>query len=126
MPATHPRKQLAEELTAALPDTWRVIPEQRSVDPQNRNVVIVKQQTLTKNPAAPNASRIIRFTLTLVSRYVDIEKAEDDLDITLPILLAAIDGIQNLRWEEAEKVAIDDTRLGYDVTVYAPTNKENL
>jgi hypothetical protein len=126
MPAGHPRKKLAEELTEALPDTWRIIPEQRNVDPQNRTVVVVKQRTLVKNPAAPNASRLVGFTLTLISRYVDTEKAEDDLDVTLPVLLAAIDGIPNLRWDEAEKVAIDDTRLGYDVTVQAPTKKENL
>lgn len=124
MAVGHPRKQLAETLRPLLPSSWRVVDSERSLDRNDRTTVIVRQREITKNPAAPKASRIVQFVLTIVSRYVGPDNAEDDLDSTVPTLLNTLDGVDGLRWDTAEKVEVGDSRLGYDITVYVTTTKE--
>lgn len=127
MPVGHPRKQLADFLTEQLPKSWRVIPEQRTFDPQNKTCVIVKQQTIARNPAAPIGVRTVGFVLTLVSRFTsEVEQIEDDLDARLPELLAVLDGAPGIQWSTATKVLVFDTYLGYDIPVEVGTAKENL
>lgn len=124
--ATHPRRQLVDTLTPLVPSTWRVIPAQRTFDSDNRTTLIVKQDGHDKPAGAVRAAVQVRFTLTLASRFIDPEKAEDDLDATVPQLLAILDSLHGITWSTTTKVAVDDTHLGYDITVQIATKKESL
>jgi hypothetical protein len=126
MPVAHPRKELVEALQGAVPASWRVVPSKRTLDLPNRTTVVVKQLAIVKTPEAPRGARSIEFVLTLVSRYLDADKAEDDLDSTTPDFLAILDQIRNLRWERAEQVVVEEKYLGVDVTVSVVTKKGQL
>lgn len=126
MATSHPRKQLADLLKSLVPSTWVIIPEQRNFDTPTATTVIVKQSEVSRLSAAQLASRQIGFTLTLVSKQTTIARAEDDLDATLPKLLDILDGIRNLGWTTATKVAVDDKHIGYDIPITILAKKENL
>lgn len=127
MAVQHPRTQLAAALRDLIPKTWDVITSERNFDAKNRTVVILKQSTVARAPGAPIGARTIGFTITLTSRFTtDLDRAEDDLDGTLPKLLGYIESIPNLKWTTATKVSVNDTYLGYDIPVEIPLKKENL
>lgn len=126
MAIAHPRKQLAEYLAEHCPKTWLIVPEQRTFDAVGKTTLVVKQQRITRTSAAPIGIRTVEFTLTLVSRFKNIAAAEDDLDARLDELLQVLDAAGGIKWTTADKVAVTETYLGYDVEVEINTTKENL
>lgn len=85
-------------------------------------VLVVKTNGFEKVPAAPQTKRIGHFTAALVSPHHDIDRAEEDLDdrleVLLPLLLTA-----GLNWTEATQVGWgrdadgNPTHLAYDINI---------
>ncbi len=94
----------------------RVIPSVRALDELSKPVLIVKTNGLRKLAQSPRSHMGGEFTLTLVSPHQDIDKAEDDLDARLELLLPGLFTF-GLSWQSADQANYDDTRLCYDITV---------
>lgn len=107
-----------EPVIAAAPglEAVRVVRTVRATDKLSKPTLIVRTNTFEKLPAAPLSSMLGRFTLCLVSPHTDVERAEDQLDdlleILLPLLLTS-----GVIWEQATQTQYDDQHLAYDITI---------
>jgi len=115
------REQLIDVLTPLMPADWRLIKYQRNIDRIDRLTLIVKQQTIEKLPQAPAGALVTSFTLTLVAPYTDPTKAEDALDAGVMDLLLGLGRMNQTSWSTASKVLVEDTYLGYDVSIKIST-----
>lgn len=105
-------------------ESIRVIESVRNVgEGTNTPMLIVKTNGLRKLPQAPRASLTGEFGLTLVSPHVDIDKAEDQLEAILEVLLPTLFTF-SMSWESADQVAWDDARIAYDITITSIYTKE--
>jgi hypothetical protein len=114
-----------EALVAATPDLAgvRVVPSVRDVGALSQPVLIVKTNSLTKLPASPRSHFNGNFTLTLVSQHQDIDRAEDQLEGLLEVLLPALFTF-SMSWESADQVAYGDSYLAYDITTNSIYKRE--
>ncbi len=124
-----PRKVLAEALKPLLPKRprrWHVEPSSRPVDVVGVPVIQIKQQGLNRDTIAPVSVWDCRLVLTLWAPQSTTEAAEDALDDDyLPALLKALETIDGVLWETADKVrSEDESRLGYDIRITIPLVKE--
>lgn len=126
MVAGVPRKVVGAALLPLLPKRWKVIDSGRSFSNLAVPVVQIKQQGLERNTIAPVRVWDCRLVVTLWAPQSTTEAAEDALDDDyLPKLLAALELIDGVLWEEATKVRSDDEqRLGYDISITIPLVKE--
>lgn len=120
------RTALIEYLTtlvAATPELEdvRVIPTIRYVGEISKPILIVKTNSFSKIAAAPRAGLLGSFTLTLVSPHQDLERAEDDLEARLEVLLPAL-FTWGLLWESADQAQYDENRICYDITTTSVLN----
>lgn len=124
MAYSHPRTVLKELLKPLLPNTWRIIPHETNPDVQNTTVVMLKQESIDRNPAAPQGAHDITFTVTIESPLEGLERAEDILDDQVNLLIHKIDDL-GIAWTTAKKVlAPSSGRLAYDITLTLTSNKE--
>lgn len=108
-----------EPIVAATPglEDIRFIRSVRAVDQLgNKPILILKTDSIEVLPEAPRSSPLGRFTLVLVSPHVDVEKAEDQLDDLLEILLPTLFGAA-VMWERATQTAYDDQHISYDISI---------
>lgn len=123
------RADLVEYLTALVPtveglEKVDVIGSVRNVgEGSNVPMLIVKTNGLRKLPQAPRSHMTGNFTLTLVSPHVDIDRAEDQLDGLLELLLPSLFN-WGMSWESADQVGWDDSRIAYDITINSIYKKE--
>lgn len=115
------RDSLIEYLRTVLDDTAgleriHLVKTPRNVDKLSRPTLVVKTDSLEKLPAAPIGNMLGNFTLGLVSNHLDMEKAEDQLDELLEILLPAL-FTHNIVWTQATQTAFDEQHLSYDIAV---------
>ena len=110
-----PRSQVAAILRPIIPRNWKIVSSDRAVDLHKFVVVQVKQRKLIRTPQAPAGAHDIEFVLTVTSPYQDIDKAEDQLDDSVNIIVHALDDA-GIKWTSADKVANDD-RLAYDIAL---------
>jgi len=115
-----------EELLPTVPALAdiRVIRSVRAVDELAKPVLIVKTDALSKLPQAPRLKFVGSFTLTLVSPKQDIDKAEDDLEARLEVLLPSL-FTWGLSWTSADQAAYDDNRICYDIRVTSIYTRED-
>ncbi|CAG7618427.1 hypothetical protein ACFPZL_01145 [Leucobacter soli] len=116
------RKQLQDALEPHLPG-MKIIPAMRNVDVPDKPFAQLALTRLERLPAAPIGKHRATFVVTVVTPLSTPQRAEDDLDTLVGDLVYAIDGIDWLDWETAEKVTYGDRHLAYDVTVHAVTRK---
>lgn len=119
------RAELAAALKPLLPSTVKIIDVPRSVDglEAKKPVVILYRESRSK---APNAigDYIDSFTVWAVSPIVDVRRGEDGLDTLLDDLLLAIDAIQWINWEQAERAVFGDQQApAYKITLSVIVNK---
>jgi hypothetical protein len=108
--------------TAGLEDV-RLIKSVRNIGALSQPTLIIKTDAFELNAQAPRSAAIGVFTLVLVSPHTDIDKAEDQLDDLLEMLLPTLLG-SAIVWSRAEQTAFDDTHLSYDIAVTALLSQE--
>ena len=91
-----------------------VIPSVRDVGELSKPVLIVKTNAFRKLPEAPRSKFIADFTLTLVSPHQDVNKAEDDLEARLELLLPHL-FTWGMSWQSADQAQFSESRLCYDI-----------
>lgn len=114
------RKDLAaylEQLVAEIEPLKdiKVVDSTRALGEITRTTLVVKTDRYEKLPEAPQ-KRQGRFILTLISKHQDIDRAEDDLDDRLEVLLPALT-TSGLIWTSAAQVGYGDSNLAYDITI---------
>jgi non-ribosomal peptide synthetase component F len=115
------RDSLITYLQTVLDDTEglgriQLVKTPRAVDKLSRPALVVKTDSLEKLPAAPIGNMLGNFLLTLVSNHLDMEKAEDQLDDLLELLLPAL-FTHNIVWTRATQVGYDEQHIAYDIAV---------
>lgn len=118
------REWLTANLKPLLPTGWKWLDSERAVDVTAAVTVQWKQRRIAPLPEAPLSHLGVEGILAVSSPRVDIERAEDDLDDAVLELVAAIQSLQGIRFTEATKVAADEQRLGYDLSLTVITNKK--
>lgn len=120
------RSELATALKAVLPTNYKFVQVPRSLDniEPGRPVVMIYRDRVEK---APNAQGVYFSTLSLwiVTPHVDEDRAEDNLDATLDVVIAALDGVSWVNWKTAERSTFGDAQApAYRVELQVATNKE--
>lgn len=97
-----PRQLLTEALTGILPADVDVIPYSHNIDAPSASTVMVRFDRATPSPAAGGA-RLYQFTLIGIAAKTTAGPADDELDMLLEDVLAAIDGASTagINWTEA-------------------------
>jgi hypothetical protein len=99
----------------------RVVPTVRDVGELSKPVLIIKTNSLSKIPQAPRAGFLGNFTATLVSPFKDLERAEDDLEDRLEVLLPLLFS-WGLVWSSADQARFDEDRICYDIHIQSVLN----
>lgn len=120
------RDVLVERLSPGIRPEWRVVKTQRTTDRIPKTTIVFRQKRITKEPAAPGASRRAYFEVVIASPLDDTGAAEERLDDEIIDFLNACDAADNVVWEEAEKGIWSDQNPApcYLVTLYITYNKE--
>lgn len=118
------RTEIAAALKPLLPKSWKIVPYGDSLDVVSNVTVMVKLTRIEKVPTAPLGAYLSHFTITVIDPSTDPAKSEDRLDDEVHALLAALDGINNTLWTQAEKVLFSETNLAWDIQAQAVTTKE--
>jgi hypothetical protein len=103
--------------TAGL-ESVRLVKSVRNIGALSQPNLIVKTDSFEINSAAPRSSAVGQFTLVLVSPHSDLDKAEDQLDDLLAILLPTL-LTHSMSWSKADQTQFDDSHLSYDIAVTA-------
>lgn len=119
------RDYLDGELTPLLPATWKLIPNQRMPETIDGITVVLKHLKIERLPEAPIGSLKNSVTITVADPHQDQVTAEDALDDSVLTLITALDGHSNILWTGADKVLVNNTYLGWDITVEVNTEKES-
>lgn len=120
------REHVIDQIKPVLPADWKLVAH-ATVDKLDTTLVTIFIKSITRLPQAPQTSqRFYNLTLSIFSPLSDPARADNDLDDKIIELLAAIEGIENLRWTKAERVFGGPSAeyLGFDIDLevpYAPT-----
>jgi hypothetical protein len=117
------REWLSGELTALLPESWRIIPNQRTPETLDTVTVILVHQKINPSPEALGCLTN-KVTLTVVDPHTDSTRAEDALDEEVLALVTALGAHTRIKFTEARKVSINETYLGWDVDTEVLSQKE--
>lgn len=95
-----------------------VIPYARGITPAGPTV-LVRVDQVTPVPQAPIAGyRIYQVAVLVVTPLIDpTGPADDAADELLERVLAVVEATPDLTWSTAARVVVDDTLLGYQVTL---------
>lgn len=107
-----------------LPKLWKLVPAQVNIDTPSTTTVILKLQSLQNAAEAPQGAYEYTFVATLIEPGSDIERVERILDDHVEDLWIILESVPNIQPTKAEKVAVGDTLLGYDLTFTALYAKE--
>jgi len=124
MSANTVRSDLADLLTPKLPADWKIIPNQTVPETLHTVTVVLKHYKLEKLPEAPQRHLSNSFTLTVASPLTTIAKAEDDLDDAVLELVTTIDTLSSVDWTDATKVLVNDSYIGWDISLTVITQPE--
>lgn len=101
-----------------LPPAWRQVPEQRIPATIDRPTVILKHARVEKLREAPIGQLRHEVILAVFVPNRDLARAEDELDVAITEIIAALDGHPTLNWTEAEKVVTPDGQFpGWEITL---------
>lgn len=117
-----PRVALAEALVGVLPPEWDVRTDLRPVDGIEAPTLLVWTASVTPGPT--RGLRTYSLRITLLSPRQDPQEVDDDLDDLLPVLLAAVEGLDPVTWSDAERGVWADTYHSITLTVSVPARKD--
>lgn len=118
------RDIIEDALTETLPKGWKLIPAQTAIDTPSTTTVILKLRSLENAKEAPQGAYEYTFIATLVEPGEDVIRVEKALDDHVEDLWLLLEAIPNAQPTKAEKVAVGDALLGYDITFTALYAKE--
>lgn len=108
-----------------LPQSWKVVEEQRIPAAIERETVIVKHSRVEKLDAAPIGNLQHEVILAVFVPNRDLAKAEARLDKAVTELLGTLDGHQTINWQSAEKVVTPDGQFpGWELSLTVITEKK--
>jgi hypothetical protein len=110
------REWLEGQLTALLPDGWKIIPNQKTPQTIDVTTVVVKLTTIEPLAEAPAGSLSNGAVITIADPHKDDVAAENALDDSVLALCTALDALAGITWSKAQKVLVNDTYLGWDIT----------
>lgn len=113
------RSNAVDQLTAALPNTWTVIDDERALNVITRPTMLVSVRSFTPSDFAPLSKITVTMALMILSSHTDARAAEDDLDTLIVEALTAVNSLQNLTWTDANKMVHLDRYMGYEITTQA-------
>lgn len=119
------RDWLKEQLGPLLPSGWVIIPNQRMPETIDRITVIIKHSEMERLAEAPIGNLRHRVILTIADPHEDDVKAENALDDSVLELVTALDGLAQISWSTARKVAVQDPYIGWDIELSVITKKED-
>lgn len=112
------RDDLADELTAALPEDVRVTAAPDATDPEPAfDLVVVASDTVAPGLVVANGSRAYGLSVLVVGRHSDPPRSDDHLDALLETVLTVLDDIDWLEWTQANRGTYRDTFPSYAVSV---------
>jgi hypothetical protein len=121
MPEGSVRDLLVEALE--FPAGWVFIPDQRIPGTISATTVILKHSRIEPLPEAPIGTLRNTVTLTVVDPHENQSTAENELDDAVLTLITSLDSHSWINWSLAEKVAVRDPYIGWDVTLTVITQK---
>ena len=113
------RTQLADALTAALPDTYRVMGFNDQLDGVSRPTVMLWQSSLRRIEQIGHDRLQVSVALWVLTGRDNLERADDDLDDALEDVIAALRPLTWVDWTEAERGVLLERFHGYNLTVTA-------
>jgi predicted RNase H-like nuclease len=113
------RSTAVDQLTAALPNTWTVIDDERALNVITRPTMLVSVRSFTPSDFAPLSKITVTMALLILSSHTDARAAEDNLDTLIVEALAAVNSLPNLTWTDASKMVHLDRYMGYEITTQA-------
>jgi len=119
------REWLTEQITPLLDDSWRILPNQRMPATIDRITVVVKYTAMERLAEAPQTHLRNTVTLTIADPHEDQVKAEDALDDAVLALCTVLDSLPRIGWTGAQKVLVNETYLGWDITLTVISGKES-
>jgi hypothetical protein len=108
------RSEIAEALTLALPETYKVMAYVKTLDNTARPVVMVHRSKVARNSA--HAYLDHSMTVHVLVAETLGEAAEDAADAALEAVLSALEAVPDLDWTEAERAAYENF-TGYTITL---------
>lgn len=118
------RDYLKTEITPLLPATWSIIPNQKIPETISKITVVLKHLRILPLAEASIGSLRHHVTVTVADPHGDQVLAENALDNAVLELLTALDGHSKIVWTDATKVLVNDTYLGWDISLEVITQKE--
>lgn len=112
---TTAREDLVAHLQATLPAEVKIIPAIAAVPNAKTAVVLVSRSTLERSPQQGTRDDVL--TVWLLSPLVDLVAAEADLDVTLDVVLAAIESHPYLHWRDGRRDLFADAYHAFAITV---------
>lgn len=109
-------------IAAAVPESWDVRSDLRSIDGIEGPTVIVMPNEITPGPTMGWDTHELR--VRLLTEVTDPAEADDALDVTLPLLLRVIESLDPVVWTNAERGVHADDYHAWTLTVRVPARKE--
>lgn len=113
--ATPARTYLADALTTALGDTWRIVPWDENPTVAGPTVLLYRT-SVAPTPEAPSGSWSHEFTLHVAGPRQIAGEALDELDGLLDDVLIALHGVPGVLWTGAEYGTLGGTVPSFKVT----------
>lgn len=110
------RSAAVAALTGAMPATWTVIDDERSLNNIRQPTMIVSVRTIEPADFAPLSHLIVTMAVIVLSPHTDATASEDELDTLLVEAVAGIGSLPNLTWSTATKIVHLERFMGYEIT----------
>ena len=120
------RDTIADFIVPLLPSTWKVVPYSTNLDVLDTVVVMFKQtsvERLMNGAGRVRNSYLHSITCTVIDPHQDLKRSQDALDDELMQVLIALDGYDNLWWEDANSGNYNAEILGYDISIKVISTK---
>lgn len=120
------RHQIAEQLTADLPTTWRVIEDGRPIGAPGSAVLGIVAVERDRIEPAPNyqGSYFETLFLWVIEPTTNATTSEDALDDRLEAVLDIVYGLRWMTFQQAERGTFQEVYAAYKITVQVVTHKE--
>lgn len=120
------RTDLAASLTTSLKTIrarhYDVRAEADLPDTIRKSTVIVRGPNYDQAPNA-QGNMLASFIVTVATHFIDIDKAETELDQAVPDVMQALEQFGSLTFTTARQVIVKETWRGYDITCSTPIAK---
>lgn len=121
---TSPRQYLADTVKPLLPARWKVVPFQVDLDVLQAPTVVISTKSFVPTPTAPRSSLTHTFTVTVLDPATDNKGAEEALEAEVMELVYALEQLDSLVWESAERVMWNSKYMGWDIQLTLITSRK--